>query len=262
MHGIHARSRDPSSRNISVSPRLGPHAITSLERGVSRNAQAPVNPRVSETHVAASNSQGLDEHRVVGGLGGGEGGGGVNSTQLPVTQLSSRSNGSNLWTGRPGPAVLASDSSSDDQDDLVPSGRPRLGNFVGERARRNAIAKQDQDTTVPNPKVPVTNITYPPRVSSEVKERSRNHASPRNSTKQGRTSGDNSPRSFESRAGERSRESRDTYSRSYAEKLALSLTSAAKNVSSSARNSPFVGRNHYTPAQMRARADLDSSSDC
>ena len=183
----------------------------------------------------------------------------MNSTQLPVTQLSSRSNGSNLWTGRPGPAVLASDISSDDQDDLVPSGRPRLGNFVGERARRNAIAKQDQ-AIVPNPEVPAK-PTCPRRMSSEVKERFRDHASPRNATKQGRTSGDNSSRSFESRAGERSREPRDTYSRSYAEKWAVTLTSSAKNTSSAARNSPFVGRNHYTPAQMRARADLDSSSD-
>ena len=183
----------------------------------------------------------------------------MSSTQLPVTRLSSMSNGSNERTGRPSPPVLASDSSSDDQDDLVPSGRPRLGNFAGEGARRNAIAKQDQ-AIVPNPKVPAK-PTCPRRMSSEVKERFRDHASPRNATKQGRTSGDNSSRSFESRAGERSREPRDTYSRSYAEKWAVTLTSSAKNTSSAARNSPFVGRNHYTPAQMRARADLDSSSD-
>jgi hypothetical protein len=253
MQGSHARSRDPSSRDLSISPRAGPRASTRLERGISRDAQAPVNPRVSETHLAASNSQGLGEHRLVGGGGGGGGGGGVSSTQLPVTQLSSRSNGSNQRTGRPSPPVLASDSSSDDQDDLVPSGRPRLGNFVGEGARRNATAKQNQ-AIVPNPEVPTTNITCPRRVSSEVKERFRDHASPRNATKQGRASGDNS------RAGERFREPRDSYSRSYAEKMAVKLTSA-KNTSSVARNSPFVGRNHYTPAQMRARADLDSSSD-
>jgi len=258
MQGSHARSRDPSSRDLSISPRAGPRASTSLERGISRSAQAPVNLRVSETHLAASNSQGLGEHRVVVG-GGGRRGGGVSSTQLPVTRLSSMSNGSNERTGRPSPPVLASDSSSDDQDDLVPSGRPRLGNFAGEGARRNAIAKQDQ-AIVPNPKVPAK-PTCPRRMSSEVKERFRDHASPRNATKQGRTSGDNSSRSFESRAGERSREPRDTYSRSYAEKWAVTLTSSAKNTSSAARNSPFVGRNHYTPAQMRARADLDSSSD-
>ena len=237
MRDSHAGSRDLSSRDLSVSPRLGPRNGTGFEGARARNAQTPVQPRAAESTYAESNTQGFSQHTA------------VSSTQLPVTQLSSRAS---LRKGRASPAVLSSDS-SDDDDDLVPSG-PRLGalmgGVIGGGARRNS-GKQVQTTAPP------TNTSYSPRApEAQAQERFREQASSRNASKPVKASGAYSPRSSESR--DRFRE--HVSARSYAEKMAMSLTSAAKS-GSSGRTSSFVGRNHYTPAQMRARADLDSSSD-